>query len=79
LDKLPGVCPQALGLKYDSWDLNDWKDGYNKTVKNWKAKLNNTLAYLPKAKKEHIEQRIETMQQVRSMWNYDDNGNLIDE
>ena len=79
LDKLPGVCPQALGLKYDSWDLNDWKDGYNKPVKNWKAKLNNTLAYLPKAKKEHIEQRIETMQQVRSMWNYDENGNLIDE
>jgi hypothetical protein len=39
LEKLPGVCPQALGLKYDSWDLNDWKDGYNKPVKNWKAKL----------------------------------------
>lgn len=35
-----------LILKYDAWIENGWKDGNDKTIKNWKSKLNNTLQYL---------------------------------
>ena len=79
VSKLPEACPVAIGLKYDSWIINDWRDGNNKPVKNWQMKLNNTLPYLPKAQKNNIEKRIETMQQVRDMWQYDENGNLIED
>jgi hypothetical protein len=43
------VSQQALKNKYDSWVENDWKDGYNKKILNWKSKLLNTLQYLPKS------------------------------
>lgn len=35
-----------LILKYDSWVENNWKDGNDNPIKNWKSKLNNTLQYL---------------------------------
>lgn len=38
----------ALELKYKSWVENGWNDGNNKPIKNWKSKLLNTIAYLPK-------------------------------
>lgn len=37
-----------VGLKYESWMANNWKDGNNKEIKNWKTKLLNTLPYLKK-------------------------------
>jgi hypothetical protein len=37
-----------LKLKYDSWLENDWKDGNDRPIKNWKSKLLNTLQYLKK-------------------------------
>lgn len=33
-------------LKYESWILNDWKDGNGKKIKNWKSKTNNIIPYL---------------------------------
>jgi hypothetical protein len=33
-------------LKYDSWVINEWKDGNGNKIVNWKSKLNNTLPYI---------------------------------
>lgn len=46
-----------LSLKYDSWIENNWKDGNNTPIKNWKSKLLNTLPYLltDKEVKEKLE------------------------
>ena len=50
----PKVDIDLLKLKYDSWISNDWNDGNNNKIKNWKSKLNNTLPYISE-KKEKIE------------------------
>lgn len=34
--------------KYKSWILNEWKDGNDKPIKNWKTKLLNTIPHLKK-------------------------------
>lgn len=39
-----------VDLKYESWIANDWKDGNNKPIINWKSKILNTLPYLKKDK-----------------------------
>lgn len=39
-----------LELKYKSWVMNEWKDGHNNPIKNWKSKLLNTLPHLEKKK-----------------------------
>lgn len=44
------IDTQALKLKYDSWVENDWRDGNDNRIKNWKSKLLNTLPYLPEKK-----------------------------
>jgi hypothetical protein len=36
----------SVKAKYESWVDNEWKDGNNKEIKNWKTKLKNTLPYL---------------------------------
>lgn len=39
-------------LKYDSWVVNNWKDGYNKEIKNWKSKALNSFKFVePKEEK----------------------------
>lgn len=42
-------------LKYESWKENDWKDGYDKKIKNWKSKLLNNLPYIQKELKQKID------------------------
>jgi hypothetical protein len=34
--------------KFKSWIVNDWKDGNDKPIKNWKTKLLNTIPHLRK-------------------------------
>lgn len=46
------VSREAVQLKYKSWVENGWKDGNNKPIKNWKSKILNTIAYLPKNTKQ---------------------------
>jgi len=46
LEKKPDVNQESVNLKYQAWIENDWKDGNNKDIKNWKSKLLNTLPYL---------------------------------
>jgi len=57
LENKPSVCLDALKLKYDSWVQNDWKNGNDKEIKNWKSSLLHTLPYIKEkssAKKENI-------------------------
>jgi len=42
----PKVDALDVRLKYESWKINNWKDGNGKLIKNWKTKLLNTLPYL---------------------------------
>ena len=43
---------KAIENKYEAWKENDWKDGFDNPIKNWKAKLLNTIPHLPKDKKQ---------------------------
>ena len=36
----------SLKSKYNSWHENGWKDGNNKQIKSWKAKIRNTIPFL---------------------------------
>jgi hypothetical protein len=36
----------SVTAKYESWIDNDWKDGNQNSIKNWKTKLKNTMPYL---------------------------------
>ena len=51
LENKPKVDLYALELKYKSWIENEWRDGNDKEIKNWKTKLLNTLPHI----KENID------------------------
>lgn len=34
-----------IKAKYNAWKDNDWKDGHNKLIRNWKTKLQNTMPH----------------------------------
>ena len=36
----------SLKSKYDTWVANDWKDGHNKQIKDWRGKICNTIPFL---------------------------------
>lgn len=40
----------ALIAKYEQWVGNNWRDGHEKKIKNWKTKIKNTYPYLAKSK-----------------------------
>lgn len=48
--KKENISAINLKLKYDSWIENEWKDGNNKPIKNWKTKLLNTLPFIEEDK-----------------------------
>lgn len=52
LSKKSNLCKESIKLKYDSWVENDWKDGNNKKISNWKSKLTNTVQYLKENEKD---------------------------
>jgi len=55
----PNIDIRELGIKYKAWCENRWADGNGKKIKNWKAKLLNTLPYIkegaPVGRKEKAE------------------------
>ncbi len=55
ISKIPSIDKQAVKLKYDSWIENDWKDGNDRQIKNWKAKLTNTVGFLPSSGTKKID------------------------
>ena len=46
ISKKPNIELNSLKFKYDSWIENDWRDGYDNKIINWKSKLLNTLTYI---------------------------------
>ena len=48
--KKENVSTINLKLKYESWLQNEWKDGNNKKIINWKTKLLNTLPFIKEEK-----------------------------
>ena len=62
---------QAVELKYKAWVANDWKDGKDKKIKNWKSKLLNTLTYLPKDETNKQDQKRtakEPSKNIKTTW-----------
>ena len=59
LEKEPKICLIGLKNKFEAWEVNGWKNGNDKSIKNWKSSLLNTLQYLPKTeqKKELINDK----------------------
>jgi hypothetical protein len=47
-EKEPAVNLKALQNKYDAWVVNDWKNGNDRPIKNWKSALLQTLIYIEK-------------------------------
>lgn len=43
--KFPNLDFQVQ-TKYESWIENNWKDGFNNEIKNWKLKLKSAITYL---------------------------------
>ena len=48
IEQISNINKDQVKLKYESWKVNNWKDGNNKQIKNWKTKLLNTLPYISK-------------------------------
>ena len=67
VSKKPKLNEDVLKLKYDSWIENDWKDGNNKPIKNWKTKVLNTLPYI-----EETSKRVNTNPTVHSIFTDDE-------
>ena len=44
------ISERDVRLKYDSWVENDWKDGNDKKITNWKSKLTNSVKYFDRVK-----------------------------
>ncbi len=55
LEKKPKVSQTDLRLKYDSWVTNDWKNGNDKKITNWKTALLNTLPYIKEVINNELE------------------------
>lgn len=58
IEQKPKVNKSLVKLKYDSWVVNDWKDGNGKPIKNWKSKLNNTLPFIAEQEKTILQRRV---------------------
>ena len=71
LSKKTDINKEALKLKYDAWVENGWKDGNNKPIKNWKAKLLNTIPYL-----KNDERNKSNPKQINDGWDRDKEGGL---
>lgn len=56
-EQKPKVNESLVKLKYDSWIVNDWKDGNGKKIVNWKSKLNNTLPFIAEKEPLQLEKR----------------------
>ena len=46
-----------IQAKYNAWKENKWKDGNNKSIKNWKTKIQNTMPYFNQNKDQKNQNR----------------------
>ena len=49
IEHKPNADKQDVKLKYRAWIENDWKDGNNNKIINWKSKLLQTLPHIKEA------------------------------
>ena len=49
IEHKPNADKQDVKLKYKAWIENDWKDGNNNKIINWKSKLLQTLPHIKEA------------------------------
>ena len=52
IEKQPLINLDSLKFKYEAWKENNWKDGNDKKIVNWKTKLLNTLPHMKLNEKE---------------------------
>lgn len=50
IEHKPNADKQDVKLKYKAWIENDWKDGNNNKIINWKSKLLQTLPHIRETK-----------------------------
>lgn len=50
IEHKPNADKQDVKLKYKAWIENDWKDGKNNKIINWKSKLLQTLPHIKETK-----------------------------
>ncbi len=48
IEQCSNINQEDVKHKYKSWVVNEWKDGNDKPIKNWKTKLLNTIPHLKK-------------------------------
>jgi len=68
-EQKPLIDEFSVKAKYESWVENNWKDGNNNKIKNWKTKLKNTLPFLKEqnsAQKEKVVAGRQTMSTIQS-------------
>ena len=46
----------SIEAKYEAWKKNDWKNGFNRPIKNWKSSIKNTIPYLKPMKQRNTQQ-----------------------
>lgn len=51
----PNADKLDIKLKYEAWVANEWKDGNNKNIVNWKSKLLQTLPHIKESKETIIQ------------------------
>ena len=54
LEKEPYINIKELSLKYEAWKVNDWKNGNNKKIVNWKSSLLNSIPYIGTTQKKEL-------------------------
>ncbi len=78
LGVVPGLSPGntegwtfTLRSKFNAWSENEWKDGFNKPIRNWKTKIQNTIPHLKPASNAVISQtREQRIDEVRTVGSY---------
>ena len=69
-DKKNNVLEESVKAKYDSWIENDWKNGNDKPIKNWKSTLTNTVQYLKVDSLVKVKAQVDKSM-VRYQWKHD--------
>ena len=55
IEHKPNADKLDIKLKYEAWVANEWKDGNNKKIVNWKSKLLQTLPHIKESKETIIQ------------------------
>lgn len=53
LDRLDDLTIQGVGLKYQDWKNNGWKNNFNRPITNWKSALKSMLPYLKNSRQKN--------------------------